>query len=136
LDKSTRRRVASALVVVVLLPVITFVSYLALNVYRARSWSAVPREANGATVFEPYLPNHPVHYSLEESRWMLKKISFYQMLTDDRQMDGLNPMLSFGEQNSMGTPAYDFDLPTTHGDRLELSSLRGKIVAFMFVACT
>jgi hypothetical protein len=136
LAKSRARRLIATLLLVMLLPVIIFISYMGVNVYKARSWSAEPREVDGAMVFEPYLSNHPAHYSPEESRWMLEKISFLQMLTDGRELEGLSPLLSFGGQNTMGAAAHDFDLETTDGDRLELSSFRGRIVAFMFVACT
>ena len=100
------------------------------------AWDSVPKIEDGVAVFDTHYSLHAAHHSLPA------KIGFALKIDVKRTMDAVNAGVGeiihqrFAEASDVGAPAPDFDLETTDGDRLRLSDLRGKVVAFQFAAMT
>ncbi len=75
-------------------------------------------------------------YRREEVRAMWKKISLLRMIIDPRHWAEYPWFIRFLWWNKIGQVAPDFELPLARGGKLRLSELRGRPVAFMFVALT
>lgn len=67
---------------------------------------------------------------------MKNKISILRMIADPRHWTEYPWFLRFFWWHKIGQPAPDFELPSVNGEKIKLSDLRGRPVAFMFVALT
>lgn len=97
-------------------------------------WDSSPKEVNGALVFQPSFSDHPGHYGFKEKMSIMSKVDILKLW---RTADAYAVEAeSFKNLSPVGVSAPNFELETTTGGVIDLSQLKGKIVAFMFVAMT
>jgi peroxiredoxin len=123
----------SVLAVILILPV---VAAGVMFVLPDKPWDSSPKKMNGITVFEEHITEHPGFYSAGNMLDIFTKVDVTRLMQKDVMGTFKNEGATFVKASPIGEAMPAFELSTVAGGRLNSADLRGKIVAFMFVAMT
>lgn len=119
---------------ILLLPLLMVLVMYGVYMKPDAPWDPAPKQVEDTLVFQPHFSDHPGHYGFKEKMSIMSKVDILRLWeTADAYAEEAE---TFKKLSPVGVLAPDFELKTADGSSIRLSELKGKVVAFMFVAMT